>query len=72
MEGPRFDSSLDHMSKPRPKILYAIVNTKRPTITHLELYADTDVKVEKGEEMWQVEVRAIKVHKARAKKIKKR
>lgn len=60
------------MSKPRPKILYAIVKAKRPTITHLELYADTDVKVERDEEMWQVEVRAIKVHKARAKKKRKR
>lgn len=60
------------MSKPRPKILYAIVKAKRPTITHLELYADTDVKVERDEEMWQVEVRAIKVHKVRAKKKRKR
>lgn len=60
------------MAKPRPKKMYAIVNAKRPQITHLELYADTDVKVEKGEEMWEVEVRAIKVHKKRAKPKKRR
>lgn len=60
------------MSKPRPKILYAIVKAGRPTISHLELYGDTDVKVEKGEEMWQVEARAIKVHNQRAKKKRKR
>lgn len=60
------------MAKPRPKILYAIVKAGSPTISNLELYADTDVKVEKGEEMWQVEVRAIKVHNQRAKKKRKR
>jgi len=57
------------MSKPRPKILYAIVKAKRPTITHLELYADTDVKVEKDETLWEIEVRAIRIINKRKKVI---
>lgn len=72
MGGRRFKSFQVHMAKPRPKKLYAIVKAKRPAITHLELYADTDVRVEKDEEMWEVEVRAVKVHKQRAKKKRKR
>jgi len=60
------------MSKPRPRKLYAVVKTNRPSITHLELYADTDMRLEKDEEMWEVEVRAIKVHKKRVKAKKRR
>lgn len=56
------------MSKPRPKKLYAIVKEKKPTIIYADLYQDTDVKVEKGEQMWEVEVRAVKVINKRAKK----
>lgn len=48
------------MSKPRPKKLYAVVKAKRPAMTHLELYGDRDVKIGKDEEMWEVEVRAMK------------
>lgn len=60
------------MSKPRPKKLYAVVKAKRPALSHLELYADTDMRIGKDEEIWQVEVRAVKVHKTRAKKKRKR
>jgi len=56
------------MSKPRPKRMYAIVKTKSPTIRYTELYQDTDVKVERDEEMWEVEVTAVKVINKRAKK----
>lgn len=61
------------MSKPRPRKLYAVVTAKRPQITHLELYADTDITLGKEEELWEVEVKAIRtVHKRRAKKKRKR
>lgn len=53
------------MSKPRPKKLYAVVSEKRPSITYMELYQDTDVKLEKGEAMWEVEVKAIKCVKVK-------
>lgn len=56
------------MAIPRPKKLYAVVGEKRPHITYQDLFQDTDVVLAKGEQLWEVEVRAIrKVHKKRAK-----
>ena len=59
------------MTKPRPIKLYAIVQKKKPRLEYLEIYKDTDIKIQKDEEIWEIEARAIKVHKTIGKKKKK-
>jgi len=54
--------------KPRPIKLYAVVNKKRPRLQYLELYKDTDIKTEKDEDIYEVEVKAIRILKRKPRK----
>jgi len=55
--------------KPRPRKLYAVVSKVRPHISHLDIFADTDLKIDKTEEIWEVEVTAIRPIIKRTKKL---
>lgn len=48
--------------------LYAVVKKKKPRLQYLELYQDTDIKIQKDEEIYEVEVKAIRILKRKTKK----
>jgi len=53
------------MAKPRTRKMYAVVNKKNPRIDYLDMFRDTDIRIAKGEEIWEVEVKAVRVIKKR-------
>ena len=48
--------------------LYAVVKKKNPRLQYLELYQDTDIKIQKDEDIYEVEVKAIRILKKKPKK----
>ena len=48
--------------------LFAVVKKKNPRLQYLELYQDKDIKIQKDEDIYEVEVKAIKLLKRKTKK----
>lgn len=48
--------------------LFAVVKKKNPRLQYLELYQDKDIKIQKDENIYEVEVKATKLLKGKPKK----